>query len=200
MSENELHSEALLVREVRKGNEKAFTQLYDSYKDRIHAYALKLLKSEAFAQELLQDVFMKVWQKRETLDPSLSFTSFLYTVARNKCFDFLEKASNDEKLKQAIFHESQRAYTAADLQIITSDFEKIKKQAYETLPPKRRAIFEMSREEGMSYEEIGMALGISTHTVKSQMNKALHTLKVFLREHDDISLTFGIMIYTAYLL
>ena len=180
-------SESLLVGELKKGNEKAFIQLYDTYKDVIYAYSLKLLKSKTNAEEILQDVFMKVWQKRETLDVSRSFKSYLYTIARNKCFDFLEKAANDTKLKEAIFYQSQKSFSPTDLKLVESDFERIKKEAYDTLPPKRREIFELSRQEGMTYDEIGERLGISTSTVKTQMNKALESMRTFFREHRDVS-------------
>ena len=180
-------NESLLVRELKQGNEKAFIQLYETYKDVIYAYSLKLLKSQANAEEILQDVFMKVWQKRETLDTSLSFKSYLYTIARNKCFDFLEKAANNSKLRETLFYQSQKSFVPADLKLIESDFEKIKEEAYNTLPSKRREIFVLSRENGMTYDEIGEQLGISTSTVKTQMSKALESMRSFLREHRDVS-------------
>ncbi|MEM6734556.1 MAG: RNA polymerase sigma-70 factor [Bacteroidota bacterium] len=180
-------NESLLVRELSQGNEKAFIQLYETYKDVIYAYSLKLLKSQANAEEILQDVFMKVWQKRETLDAALSFKSYLYTIARNKCFDFLEKAANNNKLRETLFYESQKSFVPADLKLIESDFEKIKEEAYNTLPSKRREIFVLSRENGMTYDEIGEQLGISTSTVKTQMSKALESMRSFLREHRDVS-------------
>lgn len=190
MSREQSHNaEALLVMELKKGNEKAFVKLYDTYKDRIYAYNLKLLKSQNHAEELLQEVFMKVWEKRDTLDTSRSFKSFLFTIARNKCFDFLEKASNDTKLREELFYQSQKFYTASDMKVIEADFERIKKEAYDRLPPKRREIFEMSREHGMTYDEISAELGISPSTVKSQMNKALESMRLFLREHRDVSFT-----------
>lgn len=188
MAAGETHSnESLLVAELSQGNEKAFIQLYDTYKDVIYAYSLKLLKSQANAEEILQDVFMKVWQKRETLDTSLSFKSYLYTIARNKCFDFLEKAANNSKLRETLFYQSQKSFVPADLKLIESDFEKIKEQAYNTLPDKRREIFVLSRENGMTYDEIGEQLGISTSTVKTQMSKALESMRSFLQEHRDVS-------------
>ena len=124
---------------------------------------------------------------RDTLDVSRSFKSFLYTIARNKCFDVLEKAANNSKLKEALFYQSQKSFAATDLKVIESDFDKIKEEAYSTLPPKRREIFELSRENGMTYDEIAEKLGISTSTVKSQMNKALESMRSFLSEHRDVS-------------
>ena len=187
MSVNQAHNEKLLVKQLIVGNEKAFIKLYDNYKNSIYGYSLKLLKSRANAEEMLQDVFMKIWQKRETLDDTLSFKSFLFTIARNKCFDFLEKAANDEKMKSAIFYQSQKSFVASDRQVIEADFERIKKEAYESLPSKRRTIFKMSRENGMTYDQIATELGISASTVKSQMNKALKTLRNYFKEHQDVS-------------
>lgn len=180
-------NESLLVRELKQGNERAFIKLYEAYKDIIYAYNLKLLKSQANSEEILQDVFMKVWQKRETLDVSRSFKSYLYTIARNKCFDFLEKAANNTKLRETIFYESQKSFVPTDLKLIESDFDQIKKEAYDTLPCKRREIFVLSRENGMTYDEIGEKLGISTSTVKTQMSKALESMRSFLSEHRDVS-------------
>lgn len=186
--EDSNNSEALLVAELKKGNEKAFIKLYYVYKDRIYAYTLRLIKSQAAAEELLQDVFMKVWQKRETLDTNLSFRSYLYTMARNKCFDFLDKAANDAKLREAIFYQSQKSYSGTDLKLIESDFDEIKKKAYSLLPPKRREIFELSREKSMTYDEIGKRLGISTSTVKTQMSKALVSMRSYLDEYLNVFL------------
>ncbi|UOB17942.1 RNA polymerase sigma factor [Abyssalbus ytuae] len=181
MSEKALHNEKLLVKQLIAGNEKAFIKLYNTYKNTIYGYSLKLVKSNADAEEIIQDVFMKVWEKRKTLDPSLSFKSYLFTVARNTCFNFLRKSSNDAKMKEKIFYKSQKSFEPADRKLIASEFERLKNGAYDKLPPKRRAIFEMSREEGMSYPEIAKKMGISVNTVKVQMSKALETLRDFLK-------------------
>lgn len=189
MSINQEFTEKLLIRQLIAGNEKAFVKLYNNYKNSIYGYSLKLLKSTANAEEVLQDVFMKVWQKRETLDDTLSFKSFLFTIARNKCFDFLEKAANHEKMRTAIFYKSQKSFVAADRLVIESDFERIKNEALECLSPKRKIIFKMSREKGMTYDQIATELGISVSTVKSQMNKALASMRNYFNKHHDISFT-----------
>jgi len=181
-----LDNEKLLVEQLISGSEKAFVTLYNNYKDVIYGYSLKLLKVNTYAEEILQDVFMKVWQKRETLDTTLSFKSFLFTIARNKCFDFLEKAANIDKMKQAIFYKSQKSFMNSDQRLIEVDFEQIKREAFECLSPKRRIIFEMSREKRMTYDEIATELGISESTVKSQMSKALKNMRNFLNRHQDV--------------
>lgn len=190
----EIYSEKLLIKELIAGNEKAFRRLYDAYCNDIYAYSLCLLKSEAYAEEILQDVFLKVWIKREGLDASLSFKSYLFTIARNMAFNFLKKAANDVKLREEIFYRSQKSYNPTDQKIREADLENIKREAIALLPPRRRLIFEMSRNDGKSYEDIGKELGISISTVKSQMNKALKTIHDFLLDNRELTLSIMILL------
>lgn len=191
----QVSDERSLVKELIGGNEKAFERLYDAYRDRIYAYSLSLLKSRPYAEEIVQEVFLVVWIKREKLNESLSFKSFLFTIARNKSFDFLKKAANDLRLREEVFYRSQEPYGSSQEKIGEEEIEHIKQQAIDLLPPKRRRIFEMSRNEGKSYEDIGKELGISVSTVKSQMSKALATIRDFLLTKRDI--TFIILILTS---
>lgn len=184
-------SEKILVTEVSKGNERAFRRLYDIYRTPIYSYSYSLLKSTVNANEIVQDVFMKVWLNRECLDPELSFKSFVFTIAKNSCFNFLQKAVNDRKLREEIFYKSQKSYNPIDVSLRDDELERIRIQAIEGLPPKRRQIFKMSREEEKSYEEISMELGISISTVKNQMSKSLTTLRTYLLANGHFYLRIG---------
>jgi RNA polymerase sigma-70 factor (ECF subfamily) len=98
----------------------------------------------------------------------------------------LNKATNDAILKEEIFYKSQKSYEQGDYSIREADCKKLKKQAIKQLPPKRRRIFKMSRKHGKTYEEISQELGISVNTVKSQMSKALESIRQFFQIHDGI--------------
>ena len=189
MVEREGHSDKLLVKELIAGNEKAFHSLFDAYKQDVFLYSLSLLKSNTLADEVVQEVYITVWLKREYLNPSLSFKSFLMTITKNKALNILKKAANDEKLREAVFYRSQKSYNPIYDQIRDKRLEEVKERALDALPPKRRLIFEMARNEGMSYDAISEELGISKNTVKSQMRKALETLRNFLIDQKDITLT-----------
>lgn len=180
------YSEKLLVSELKNHNEKAFRKLFDLYYQDIYGYSVSLLKSKEAAEENVQDVFMKVWQNRENLNPEQSFKSYLFTIARNQAFNSLNKAANDVLLKEAVFYESQKSHDYGDYAIREEDCKKLRKEAIRQLPPKRKKIFKMSRKKGMSYEEISQELGISINTVRNQMSKALETMRVFFRVHDEI--------------
>ena len=186
MLEAKNHSDKLLVSALKNGNEKAFRQLFDLYHQDIYGYSISLLKSKEAAEENVQDVFMKVWQHRENLNPEQSFKAYIFTIARNQAFNSLNKAANDALLKEAIFYESQKSHDYGDYSIREADCRKLRKEAMGQLPPKRKEIFKMSRKKGMSYEEISQELGISINTVRNQMSKALESMRVFFQVHDEI--------------
>lgn len=182
------YDEKLLIKELCSGNEKAFRKLFDTYYQDIYLYSKSIIKSEEFAEGVVQEVFLKVWINKENLDANLSFKSYIFTIAKNHCFNFLQKAANNRKLREEIFYKGKRYAAGADRNLIEADIEKIKNEAISQLPPKRRLIFEMSRYQGKSYKDISQELDISISTVKSQMSKALETLRHTIQVHGDISL------------
>ncbi|OMQ12166.1 RNA polymerase sigma factor [[Flexibacter] sp. ATCC 35103] len=186
MLETTDHSEKILVSELKNGNEKAFRKLFDLYHQDIYGYSISLLKSKETAEENVQDVFMKVWQHRENLNIEQSFKAYIFTIARNQAFNILNKAANDVLLKEEIFYESQKSHDYGDYSIREADCKKLRKEAINKLPPKRKQIFKMSRKKGMTYEEISQELGISINTVRNQMSKALESMRVFFHVHDKI--------------
>ena len=183
MVNKKIYTDKLLLKRLVSGNEKAFQSLFDIYQKDVFSYSFSLLKSETYADEIVQEVFIKVWLKRNSLDYCLSFKSYLMTITKNMTLNFLKKAANDQKLREAVFYQSQKSYNPIYNQIREKDLEVIKQTAIDLLPPKRKVIFEMARNEGMSYEDISQKLGISRNTVKSQMRKALETIRNFLLDH-----------------
>lgn len=186
MSETKNYSEQLLVSELKSHNENAFRKLFDLYYQDIYGYSISLLKSKELAEENVQEVFLKVWLHRENLNLDQSFKSYLFTIARNQAFNSLNKASNDKILREEVFYRSQKSCNEGDYSIRELDCKKFKKEALKQLPAKRKQIFKMSRKQGKTYEEISQELGISVNTVKSQMSKALESLRLFFQLHDRI--------------
>jgi RNA polymerase sigma-70 factor (family 1) len=187
MPEIKDYSEKLLISELQNHNEKAFRKLYDYYSQDIYRYSFSILKSKELAEENVQEVFLKIWLHRENLNLEQSFKSYLFTIARNQAFNFLNKAANDLVLKEEIFYESQKSYNQGDYSIREADCKRLKKRAIKQLPPKRKKIFKMSRKQGKTYEEISQELGISVNTVKSQMSKALESLRLFFQVNDGFT-------------
>jgi len=187
MTEN---TEQFLVLRLQKGSEGAFRKLFDRYRHDIYAFSLSILKSKHQAEEVVQDVFLKVWLNHENLDPSLSFKSYIFTIARNLAFNILAKAANDVKLKERIFYKNQTGCSLTDTRLLEEDYEKLKNRAIDELSPRCKQVFQMSRNDGKSYEQIAKELGISTNTVKNQMSTALASIKEFLSLNGDIVFLF----------
>jgi len=193
MAQKAQDKDQLLVTSLIANNEQGFRALFDRYHQDIYRYALSLLKVNELAEEVVQDVFLKIWQNREQLDPAFSFKSYLFTIAKHRCLNMLRKAAHDKKLREQVFYKKQHTNTTEDY-ISDTEYEKIKAQAISQLPPKRKLIFEMSRNDGKSYEDISTELGISVSTVKTQMSKALETIRHFLRANGDITITVAYLI------
>ena len=181
-------SEKLLVIELSKGNEKAFKSLYDKYRPDIYAYSYSLLKSSANAKEIVQEVFLKVWLNRKTINPDLSFKSFVFTITKHLSFNFLKKAACDKKLRDEIFIKPKDSYNPVENQILEAEYEQMRRMAIDKLSPKRKLIFTMSREEDKSYEEISSELHISLSTVKNHMSKSLDSLMTYLEINGNFTL------------
>tara|TARA_R110002050_G_C8962065_1_gene514512 strand:- start:14933 stop:15529 length:597 start_codon:yes stop_codon:yes gene_type:complete len=188
MSEKKENNDLFLVKELIKGNENAFRKLFDKYRNDLYKFSLSMVYSEDYAKEIVQDVFMKIWMKRESLNAELSFKSYIFTITRNKTIKFLKIAANTKRLREEIFYKSQKSSNSTDLYIRESELESLKVKALNKLSPKRRVIFEMSRNQDKTYEEIASELGISISTVRNQMSKALETLRNFMLENEDIGL------------
>ncbi len=166
---------------LKSHSEEAFRHLWDAYRDDVYTYAYSFVRQEVYAEEIVQEIFLKIWVHRETLDPDLSFKAYLFTSTRNHTFNFMRKAAHNRKLREEIFHIIPESMPCVEHKIRELELEEIKREAIEMLPPGRKRIFEMSRFEGKSYEEISRELGISLSTVRNQMSKSLQTIRDFLK-------------------
>lgn len=192
MSETKAINE-LLVIELMEGNEKAFSKLFNMFYNDVYAYSLSMLKNEVLAEEIVQEVFLNIWLHRDRLNPDLSFKSYVFTITRNLTFNLISKVANSHKLKEEVFYTSQKSYNPIEDSLAEADYDAIKNKAIEQLPPKRRVIFEMSRNKEMSYEEISKELNISVSTVKGQMSKALAEIRTFLETHGNVALLISLL-------
>ncbi|OYX86207.1 MAG: RNA polymerase sigma-70 factor [Flavobacteriales bacterium 32-34-25] len=192
MSETKAINEVLVI-ELMEGNEKAFSKLFNMFYNDVYAYSLSMLKNEVFAEEIVQEVFLNIWLHRDRLNPDLSFKSYVFTITRNLTFNLISKVANSHKLKEEVFYTSQKSYNPIEDSLAEADYDAIKNKAIEQLPPKRRVIFEMSRNKEMSYEEISKELNISVSTVKGQMSKALAEIRTFLETHGNVALLISLL-------
>lgn len=174
-----------LVIRLIDGDEDAFCELYAAYKNRLLYFAMKFVKSRDFAEDIFQDAFTIIWQSRRFINPDASFSSYLYTIVRNRILNQIRDADKENTLKEQILSQAIDYTDDTKENILANDLREIINKALEKLTPRQREIFEMSREAQMSHKEIADALGISVNTVQEHISISLRTIRTFLSKYTD---------------
>jgi len=169
--------EKALLLQLRSGDQRAFEVLYRSYGPRIYSRLLRLVKQETLAEELLQDVFMRIWDKRATIDPERSFRSWLYRIAENLVTDLFRRAAYDKKLLAELIKTTTELDRGTEQQLDYKEGNARLQQAIAALPPQRRKVYTLCKVEGKSYEEVSRLLGISTSTISDHIVKASRSIR-----------------------
>lgn len=166
---------------IASGDEHAFEQLYRHYRNKAYSVALTYMSSPALAEDVLQDLFLKLWQKRETLLEIEHFDQYLFIVLRNMLISALRKSDRQEKIIEHIRQAAVLQPTPGQL-AEAGDLQQTVTHALGQLPEKQRQIYRMSREEGLSHEEIGAIMELSPRTVSNIITLVLNHLRSALKE------------------
>lgn len=178
-----------IVEQLKDGSKDAFRSIYDRYGIKIYRFALSYLKSEHDAEELVQEVFLKLWDKREKLNSLLNIQAFIYKIAVNSIYDFIRRKNVEQAFLS--FAEGKTELTDETWQeIIFNDMLAQINSLMEKMPEQRRKIFKMSKENGLSNDEIAETLGLSKRTVENQIYRATAFLKENLKLDSSFSLLF----------
>jgi len=162
---------------VSEGDEKAFNVLFNLFLPRLYPYIIKLTRSETAAQEVIQETFIRVWLSRDKLAEIDNPTGWLLKVASNECYTHMRKSALNSRLPNHLSRPTM-INNAQEL-LDTKEIKQLVEEAVSALPPQRRKIYRMSRDQGKSIPEIASELQISPNTVK---NALVISLK-FIREH-----------------
>ena len=168
--------------------------MFYANKDQLLSFCYRFTKSEELAEEIIHDALLKVWSERHLLDPNRSLIGYLYTITRNLSLNFLKKVAAEEALKQKVRNRTPHFHNNTEETIEYANLVQLAKLAIDNLPMRQQQVYRMSRDQHMTYEEIGQQLGISPNTVKNHVIKALRAIKTQLSIHTDIIL---LMCYLA---
>jgi len=182
-----------LFLKLKEGDEKAFQKLFVKYYSFMCNYAFQFLKDNELAEETVQDMFVKIWEKRTVINIETSVKHYFFRSIRNQCLNLIQH----EKIKKqyaAKMHES--SYQDIDPEQFYLEVDLIQRieTSIEALPPKRREIFRLSREQGMKYKDIAETLSISIKTVEAQMGLALKHLRAELKDFSKYLMTLFFII------
>lgn len=185
-----------LVRRLKQGDQEAFQELYQKYHSKIYYHTLKFTKSPALAEDVVHDVFVRIWEGRNALKEELSFQSYLFTLAKNHLLNLLKRASREADILQEMIAHTQVALRTTENSLSYRETSEMISKAIEKLPVQRKRIYELCRQEGLSYEEVARKLGITKGTVNSQMVKSLKSIKDYLTLNGNsvVSITFTLLI------
>jgi len=172
-----LPNEEKLLALITLGDEKAFEKVFHHYRHKIYNYACHLLEDRDKADELVQEVFLKVWLLRDRIPTIAKFDAWLFIIARNRIFDMLKLLSRELSAREQMALAYGPEPETAENQLIIKENEELLRHALRQLSPRQQLIFDLSRHQGMKHEEIASRLHISRNTVKTHLVHAIKTLR-----------------------
>ncbi|MDX9881594.1 MAG: RNA polymerase sigma-70 factor [Prolixibacteraceae bacterium] len=190
MKEPNRYTEQELVVLLQNNSPVAFQQLFDLYSQKLYHFSFSYLKSDSESEEIVQEVFLKIWEKRGSLKTGKSFKSYLFTIAFNAIRKNFNKKMKEDKYKHELFE-----WVSADRPGLEShlEFERLLRKLdrlIEQLPGKRKEIFLKRKKEGKSIAEIANEMGISPKTVKNQITEAMNSLRKSFDDSEVSSMLF----------
>jgi len=180
-----------LVLLIQKDDRIAFYNIYERYCRRLHGFVLRYIKQKEDAEEIVQEVFVKIWESRNKIDAYSSFESFLFTIAYNTTISLLRKRTNEHKYLEHL-KSLQQHDNNPDLidEIYFNELNDRVQTFLNELTPRQKEIFQLSREEGLSHDEIAKKLDISVNTVKKHICNTLAFLKSQINNDLTVNLLF----------
>ncbi len=175
--------EILLIKAFKEGDQKAFEKLFEQYHKKLYAFLFRLLNSKEDAEEIVQETFIKIWEKREDFIEGYPFQSFLFKIAKNAFLNLNRKKVNRKVFEDHLSFLNEISSENTDDYVIFKETTEIINTVICGLPPKRKEIFLLRRIEGFSRQEIANKLEISVITVDSQLLKANKYLKEELKKY-----------------
>ena len=169
--------EKRLVEQLCYGSKDAFNQLFHAFGPKIHSFALSYLKNEADADELLQEVFLKLWDIHETLDSCRNIKSFLFKICINQIYDFIRRKNIEQAYQNYVAKKIPTNEDNTWQEVIYNDMLNNLNILVQNMPEQRQRIFRLSKEQGLSNDEIAQQLNLSKRTVENQLYRAVSFLK-----------------------
>ncbi|RBL90157.1 MULTISPECIES: RNA polymerase sigma factor [Chitinophaga] len=183
-------NEQELLTQLALGDQEAFTAIYLQYHGGIYTYLLKFTKNPLLTEDLVHDVFLKIWEIRSQLDIKSSLAAYLYRLARNTALTQLNRISLFDAIRDEVMHRVSLGIHEQSLMnaVEQKQYEELLRKAIDNLPPQRREAFILCRQQGMSYEEAATQMNISRNTFKQHLSLAVKSIREYLLEHGSISL------------
>jgi RNA polymerase sigma-70 factor (ECF subfamily) len=185
-----MYNDEYCLLKIKEGDEFYFNVIFEKYRNQLFNYLYKVSKSKEIAEEIVLDVFLKLWHGREAITEIQKLEAFLYSVAHNKAIDFFRAAKRNPVLQEAVWESITNFATTegADARLHQHNLEALIKEAINQLSPQRKKVFELRQNEGLSYAEIAETLNLSTNTVRNHLAASVDFIREHLRKNNALIL------------
>jgi len=182
VNKNESYKELQLLKEISQGNELAFKSLFEQYRNQLFTYLFKITKSTETAEEIVLDVFLKIWHGRQTITQIENFDQFLFRVAHNKAIDFLRSLKRNPIVQHEVWNLMQepKSVENADNNLLLKNTEAIVGQAIDNLSPQRQKVFHLHYHLALSNEEIAQKLNLTKNTVRNHLCSSVEFIRKYI--------------------
>ena len=175
-----IYNEQALLRRIAGGDEAAFRQLFHHYNRLLRPFVIKMTKSDFAAEEVLQEVFLKIWLHREKLASVENPKAYIVRIVSNESLNYLRLQAKNNRLFDEIRHLGSTDYSSPEQTLTCRETEQLIREAVEQLPPACQQVYRLSRDEDQRIPEIASTLNLSDNTVKNQLVKALKIIRLHL--------------------
>jgi len=172
----------------KEGDPEAFDAIYRIHSKKLYYFALGLVKDQEIAKDLVQEVFLNLWEKRDQVNADLNFDNYLFTIAYNAIRKFFRNISLENKVLSHLQRKSPGVIESADGTVIYNELYDLASRSIDSLPPRCKAVYKLSKQEGLKIKEIAGKLNISPRTAENHLAKALKYLKEELLETSFLAL------------
>lgn len=190
------YNERELLLQIAEGSEQAFARVFDYYRPNIYSTVLRITGDYTLSEEIVQDTFLKVWIKRETLPKIQNFAAWLYIVAQNHTYTALRKSKREKGQSGAM--DSSIELLPAALNILNEkEYTRVLNQAIKRLPVKQQQTYRLVKEQGLHREEVALMLQVSPETVKANLNLAIRSVRAFCVANLDLAVLLILLILVS---
>lgn len=194
MSFQPSYTEHELLKLVAEGDRNAFTQIYNNYRNKIYSIAFELTESTTVAEEIVQDTFLKIWVKRDSLHEVEHFRAYLFTITRNYVFTALKRIARQESIEVSAIQDAPLYDHDTEDRVLNNEYTRILQAAIDRLPEQQKQVYNLIKKEGLKREEAAAALHLSPETVKTHLAQAMRSIRTYCLARLDISIALIILI------
>lgn len=175
-----------LLTKLRNGDQLAFAQIYNQYRSKMYTYAYNLCKSPETAEEIVQEVFIRLWQKKEQINIDLNFNAYIKKITLNHVLNHLKKVAREKSLQEEVLGYIEAIRNTTEDNLLEKELVKTYNEAIALLPPQKKIIYQLSRDEDLTHDQIAERLNISKNTVKNHMVEATKFIRIYVNKHGSM--------------